>query len=110
MSLENSSVLKASGYIVMPKGELLFSGRATTVSVDDEAAGAFIVLSTLTMGGYQKVESDFAEWPLICEAVESGMIRCSRCSQEQCATSTIKNNSILRWCGRYTAGAKRGRG
>lgn len=43
------------------------------------------------------------------EAVESGMIRCSRCSQEQCATSTIKNNSILRWCGRYTAGTKRGR-
>ena len=70
MSLENSSVLKANSYIVLPKGKLLFSELATTVSVDDEAAGAFIVLSSCAEEEYQKVKIDFAEWPLICEAVE----------------------------------------
>lgn len=62
--------LRTSSYIVLPKGESLFSEYATTVSVDDEAAGAFIVLSTCGNGGYQRVEIDFADWPLICEAVE----------------------------------------
>lgn len=43
------------------------------------------------------------------EAIASGMVRCSRCSQENCLTNTIKNNPLLRWCGRYSAGTKRGR-
>ena len=62
--------LRASSYIVLPKGESLFSEYAITVSVDDEAGGAFIVLSSCAEGEYQKVKIDFAEWSLICDAVE----------------------------------------
>lgn len=62
--------LRTSSYIVLPKGEPLFSAYATTIAVDDEAGGCFIVLSACSNEGHQKIKIDFAEWPLVCEAVE----------------------------------------
>lgn len=62
--------LRTSSYIVLPKGESLFSEYATTVAVDGEGGGTFITISACTNDGHQKVKIDFAEWPLICDAVE----------------------------------------
>lgn len=62
--------LRTSSYIVLPKGEPLFSAYAMTIAVDDEASGIFIVLSASVDDEYQKIKIDFAEWPLVCEAVE----------------------------------------
>lgn len=65
-----SSDLRVLSYIVLPKGEPLFSAYATSVSVDDEAAGVFVVLSSCSDEAHVKLKIDFAEWPLVCEAVE----------------------------------------
>lgn len=64
------SHLKPLSYIIKPEDEQIFSEMATVVSVDDEAAGAFIVMSQCGNDGYQKLKIDFSEWGLICEAVE----------------------------------------
>lgn len=52
--------------IVTPVGEPLFCEGATTVRVDDEAAGPYIVLEQEE----HKVQLNFDEWPSIVAAVE----------------------------------------
>lgn len=62
--------LRTSSYIVLPKGEPLFSEQVTYISVDDEGGGSFLVISQFPdLDAEQKVRIDFSEWPLICEAV-----------------------------------------
>ncbi len=62
--------LRTSSYIVLPKGEPLFSEQATYISVDDEGGGSFLVISQFpNLDAEQKVRIDFSEWGLVCEAV-----------------------------------------
>lgn len=64
------SELKTLSYIVKPEGQELFAEEVINVAVDDEAGGAFIVLSACDNDGHQKIKIDFSEWPLVCEAVD----------------------------------------
>lgn len=57
--------IRTLSLIVTPEGEDLFCEGATTVSVDDEAAGPFLVIAQED----QKLRVDFEEWPSICAAV-----------------------------------------
>jgi len=59
------SELKISSYMVKPVGEELFHEATTTVSVDDDAAGVYLVLAQ--EGG--KIRVDFDEWDLLTAAV-----------------------------------------
>jgi len=55
---------------VLPQGEPLYSERVTTVSIDDEAGGEFIVLSQSPDSGEMRLAIDPDEWPHVVAAVE----------------------------------------
>lgn len=60
---------------VLPEGEPIFSERATSIEIDDEAAGEFVRVSQ--QGGHTDAEKwvlfDRAEWPAIKGAVDQMM-------------------------------------
>ena len=59
---------------IAPEGEPLFSEQATHVELDDEAAGEFVVIRQTgerNKDGEGSLAFDFAEWPLIVQAVET---------------------------------------
>jgi hypothetical protein len=63
--------------IVKPKGEPIYSERATIIEMTDEAAGPFITLRQIndeTERGEIKV--DLEEWPTIQEAIGLMLIEC----------------------------------
>jgi|CXWL01.1.fsa_nt_gi hypothetical protein len=62
--------------IVLPAGEAIFSELATTVSIDDEAAGPFVVVSQDARDGEQKISLCHEEWPAIREAIERQLAMC----------------------------------
>lgn len=55
--------------VIAPKGEPIFSERATTVEIDDESGGEFVVIYQ-HLGDYGKIAIDPTEWPAIRAAVE----------------------------------------
>ena len=61
-----------TSYAVLPKGDPLFSEMATNVRMDDEGAGAFVVLEqTHDHSKKGQVRLDMQEWPAIRDAVEA---------------------------------------
>ena len=55
--------------VIAPKGEPIFSEQATTVEIDDESGGEFVVISQ-HLGDYGKIAIDPTEWPAIRAAVD----------------------------------------
>lgn len=63
--------------IVLPKGEAVFSELATTVTIEDEAAGPFVVVEqTGGTGQTGRIEINPEEWPSIYEAITSQLRIC----------------------------------
>ncbi len=63
--------------IVVPAGEPIYSEQATTVSIDDEAVGPFVVVEQ--SGNSEKVDRisiDPTEWPALKAAIETLMAVC----------------------------------
>jgi hypothetical protein len=57
--------------IVKPKDQKIFSDMATEISIEDEAAGEFIVLKQhAKYGESPEIRIDPCEWSIICRAVE----------------------------------------
>ena len=66
---------------VMPKGDALYSERATTITVDDEAGGCFLVLKQegkINPPGHNQIAIDSQEWEHIKAAVEAMFKECNR--------------------------------
>lgn len=62
--------------VVKPRGEKIFSDRATKVHIEDEAAGEFIIISQqIGMVDDQQIRIDVEEWDYIKRAVD---MQCSR--------------------------------
>ena len=63
--------------IVKPKGEPIFSERATIIEMTDEAAGPFITLRQINDEIEKgEIQIDPAEWPTIQEAIGLMLIEC----------------------------------
>lgn len=61
--------------VILPKGEPLFSGKATFIEVIDEAAGEFVEITQHEVGTHEmKIRIDDDEWPHIREAI-NGMFK-----------------------------------
>ena len=60
---------------VAPEGEPIFSERAYTVSIDDEAAGEFVVVHALDEAG-GKIAIDPTDWPALREAIDTLIKEC----------------------------------
>jgi hypothetical protein len=60
---------------VVPDGEPIFSERAVTISIRDEAAGEFVVVKQLT-DDPQEIAIDPEEWPALREAIDEMIKEC----------------------------------
>ncbi len=58
------------GLIIKPVTEPIFSEQATTVELEDEAAGLYLVIRQSRQDGDSKISMTAEEWPMIREAVE----------------------------------------
>ena len=62
---------RATRLTVAPKGEPIFSEKATHIELDDEAAGEFVVIEQCREDAKPgRVSFDFDEWPHIVAAVD----------------------------------------
>ena len=60
---------------VLPEGEPIFSPRAVVISIDDEAGGEYVKVTTQidTPGKSQEISIDPHEWPSIREVIDRMM-------------------------------------
>ena len=61
---------------IVPKGEPLFSETVTDISIDDEAAGEFVVIRQSASTENGKIAISPEEWPAIRDAVERMIKEC----------------------------------
>lgn len=64
--------------IVMPKGESIYSERATFITIDDEAAGPFIVVEQHLDEQTGKIKIDVEEWQYIRKAIDQMIEVCKK--------------------------------
>ena len=65
--------MRTVSVMVVPKGEAIFSERATIISIADEGAGEFLKItqqSDHSNAGEQEISIEPEEWPHIKKAVE----------------------------------------
>lgn len=64
--------------VVAPEGEPIYSERAFVVSIEDEAAGEFVsVTSQEDSGGHERrIRIDPGEWPELRDAIDSMVSNC----------------------------------
>lgn len=72
--MEYHSVVSA--ITVLPKGESIFHECATTISIDDECAGSFLVISQDPDSGRQEIRISSEEWPTIKAAIDQMFVGC----------------------------------
>ena len=74
--MEYESVI--TSITVLMKGCPIYHESATTISIDDEAAGPFLVISQDTDGGHMEIRISPDEWPYIKEAIEDMLLQCEK--------------------------------
>lgn len=63
--------------VVVPEGEALFSELATTVEIDDEASGEFVIVEQCGRTDIGKIAINPEEWPALRAAINR-MVRACR--------------------------------
>lgn len=70
-------IKRVTQIVVLPEGEPIFSAYATTIAIEDEAAGEYVAVRTnLDFGSGtsdQEIRIDPQEWPIIRDAIEDMM-------------------------------------
>jgi hypothetical protein len=61
-------ITRTTKITILPKGEPIFSERATHISIEDEAAGEFVAIEQTQIG---KIHIDITEWPEIKKAIDA---------------------------------------
>ncbi len=62
--------------IVLPESEAIFSEQATTVTIEDDAGGEFVVIEQLGLVDAGKIRIDSTEWPAIRAAIDRMIEEC----------------------------------
>lgn len=62
--------------IVLPEGEAIFSEQATTITIEDDAGGEFIVIEQQGLAGAGKIRIDPTEWTALKEAIDRMIGEC----------------------------------
>ena len=60
-----------SAMTVLPEGESVFSEMSTKIEIDDEAGGAFLVVSQVWGAGNGSIRLTSEEWPAVRGAIEA---------------------------------------
>jgi hypothetical protein len=69
-------IIRETQLTVLPDGEPIFSELATSVRIEDEAAGEFVVVSQEGTPGYGKIAIDRSDWPVLREAIDRMINSC----------------------------------
>jgi hypothetical protein len=67
-----------SAVTVLPAGEPIYSEQATSIALEDEAAGLFVVISQEGRDGPGKVSFCTDEWPMIRTQIDAMMRVCEQ--------------------------------
>jgi hypothetical protein len=67
---------RALSLIVLPEGEAIFSEQATTITIEDDAGGEFIVIEQQGLADAGKIRIDPMEWPAIRGAIDRMIGEC----------------------------------
>ena len=62
--------------IVLPEKESIFSEMATTVTIEDEAGGEFVVVEQSGLVDAGKIRIDSTEWPALRAAIDRMILEC----------------------------------
>lgn len=76
--MSNQYEARVTRVSVLPSGQPLFSEQCTHITIDDSAAGEYVVIeqqSDNTDAKCQQIEVDPEEWPCIRQAVDELMRR-----------------------------------
>ena len=68
--------------IVRPKGEPIHSERATEIKVDDEGAGAYVVVDQHGRADVGRICIDVEEWPALRDAINQQIELCAELIRE----------------------------
>lgn len=66
---------RLTGVVVLPEGESIFADSATTIKLEDESGGEFVVVSQ-QCGDYGKIGIEAANWPAIRDAIDLMIGKC----------------------------------
>ena len=61
---------------VTKKGAPIFGASATTIEIDDEGGGEYLVISQHPDSGEQRINIDPAEWPVMRAAIDRMVAEC----------------------------------
>ena len=64
---------------IIPEGEPIFSERTTTIRIEDEAGGCFLIIrqdGKIHTPGENQICLDAAEWPKVKDAIEMMFDNC----------------------------------
>jgi len=67
--MSDKYIVRPISYIVAPEGEPIFSEMATTVKIDDEAGGEFIVMQQFRRTDNSVAFNNREEFEAVCNAV-----------------------------------------
>jgi hypothetical protein len=62
--------------IVLPEGEAIFSEQATTVTIEDDAGGEFVVIEQSGLVDAGKIRIDPTEWTALKAAIDRMIGEC----------------------------------
>ena len=71
-----------SALLVRPVGDPIFSEMATTISIEDEAAGPFVVVEQTGRTDIGKIAINADEWPAIRSAIDQMIELCASIEAE----------------------------
>ena len=71
-----STETRITRLVVAPEGATTFDERATTVEIEDEAAGEFVTVTQCYSDTDSVINIDPAEWPALREAIDRMIAEC----------------------------------
>lgn len=76
MNITNDYETRTTRLTVTKKGAPIFDASSTTIEIDDEGGGEYLVISQNPDSGEQRIKIDPAEWPAIREAIDRMIVEC----------------------------------
>lgn len=71
-----STETRITRLVVLPEGMQLFHDEATSVEIDDEAAGEFVVVKQVSEDNAGSISIDPSQWPALRDAIDRMIAEC----------------------------------
>jgi hypothetical protein len=75
--MNNRYKTRVTRIVILPDGETVYSEMATTVEIDDESGGEFVIVSQDARSDLGKIAINPEEWPALRAAINRMVKACS---------------------------------